>query len=98
MRYCVYIDWYYEDSRCIISHSTPEKENLDGDNLVGHGGNSGYSFDIYDTLEEAIIQSQYNPQMIDFSDLSNDELLEKEDILSKYIWNSETGYQKTNKK
>lgn len=97
-RYCVSIAWDYtcEESfeECSIFKAEPEYEDYDGSNMVSGGGRDGYSFDIYNSLEEAIINAHFNPEYIKFVDLSIEELNEKNKILSKYVWDKVKGLVK----
>ncbi len=62
-RYGRYIDWGFDEDghyeRCSIYPATKEDEEQDGFNFVGHGGNEGADFSIFNSLEEAFYNSQY---------------------------------------
>lgn len=96
MRYCVYNEWSYPQNKdkCIIYLAKKEDECYDGQNMYSRLG--GFDFSIYDSLEEAILNSHYNPKYIEFKDLSDKELTEKDKILEKYIWTCENGYELKN--
>lgn len=92
MKYCVYTFWDYPDmDKCEIYHSTQDLEEYDGFNIAS--SHDGVTFNIYNSLEEAIINSDYNPECIKFTDLSEEEIKEKDNILSKYVWTYENEYQ-----
>lgn len=96
-KYAVYVEWNYaptkEDSfeRCCIYHPNDEALQYDGDNMIGHHGNEGFNFDVYDTLEDAMINSGFNPIHIDFQDIDAKEIT---DVLSHYMWLEDVGYVK----
>lgn len=62
-RYGRYIGWGFNDDghfeECSIYPATKEDEEQDGFNFVGHGGDEGADFGIYNSLEEAFYNSQY---------------------------------------
>lgn len=97
-KYAVYCEWDYcpnawSDTidKCEIYHPTKEALEQIPFDCVGHSGNNGMSFKVYDTLEEAILESGYNPDAIIFT-LFEDEVNLKNDILSKYEWSHDNGY------
>lgn len=99
-RYIVILSWNYrgkpEDhyERCSIEPVTPENEQYDGYGFVSGVNRDGLQIDIYDSLEAAILNSHCNPKAIEFDGLTEDELKEKDEILSKYTWSYEHDYQK----
>ncbi len=89
MEYCVETDWINEDNNiydhCYI-YPNPENDlyrDFDGFNIQDRC--SGYTFDIYSSLEEAIVYSSYNPIYIEFLDFNPEQQEEKDSILEKYI-------------
>lgn len=96
-KYAVYVEWNYapaeKDSfeRCCIYHPEEDVLEFDGDNMVCGSGNSGFNFDVYDTLEDAIIKSGFNATYIDFQDIDAKEIT---DVLSHYMWLEDVGYVK----
>jgi len=90
--FMVYVEWNYEDSKCIVSHAYEEPyEDFD---IIGKGGNEGMSIAFYDTLEEAIINSGYNPKAIIWGDnLTKKEMQLKDKIVDKYVWSYLEGYK-----
>ena len=99
-RYCVYIEWNYRGNeedrfeRCFIYPSNPDYEEMNGANMVGGSGYDGYEFNIYDSLEEAIVNAKFNPKYISYSSMKDKELREKDIILDKYEWNQTKGLVK----
>lgn len=55
---------------------------------------SGIECIVRDSLEETIITANFNPTAIKFVGLTNEELKQKDEILSQYIWSYEHGFQK----
>ena len=97
-RYFVCIEWgFYPDGdcydNCFISYATPENEEYNGFNIIGHGGDEGLEYFIANTLEEVLIQCKYNPGYISF-DLSDEDMKLKDQILNKYMWDKEKGLVK----
>ena len=97
-KYATCIKWghnefgeYYD--KCFISYSTPEVEKYDGFNMVGRGGDDGIEYTVSDTLEEALVTCNYNPNYITF-DISEEDLKLKDQILKKYMWDKEKGLVK----
>lgn len=96
-KYVVYGEWHYAGDEsegfenCIIHPATKESEEYNGMNVIGRGGDEGFTFDIYETLEDAIKNSGFNPESIKFENLSIQDLEMKDLILNKYNWNNETG-------
>lgn len=76
-KFCRFVEWYYGDETreyCSVYHPSDEDFERDGQNVVGAGGNEGFKFDIFGSLEEAIENSTYKVDCwnkIDFSNLSN---------------------------
>jgi hypothetical protein len=94
--YGVFVEWYYgapEESyeHCIISVVDESVLQQDGSNMIGHAGNEGYHFDVYDRLDEAIINANFNPTNIKFEKFSDELLKEAQTIISKYDWDYEKG-------
>lgn len=98
-KYFVYNEWGFhtEDngyySKCILRYATKDDEEYDGYNMIGRGGDEGVEIFITHNLEDAIMQSGYNPDFIQF-ELSNDDMKLKDEILSKYKWDKEKGLVK----
>ena len=93
----VFVEWDYcaepEDcfEACTISLVDEKALEQDGNNLVGRKGNQGYRFNVYGNLEEAIVSAGYSPQHIKFEGLTQEQLEEKDRILSEYDWDCQTG-------
>ena len=81
---------------CIVRYATPDDEEYDGYNMVGRGGDEGFDMFISDSLEDAIINSHFNPDAIQF-ELNDDDMKLKDQILSKYRWDREKGLVKKQK-
>lgn len=101
MKYSTYLSWGVEGADnadydiCVIRPVvSPEQEEADGFNYVSRCGSEGASYDVYDSLEKAIIQSHYNPAKIQFKNFTAEQLGEKDRILSNYFWDNENGYRK----
>lgn len=101
MKYSTYVAWGVAAvdkaayDVCVIRPVTSvEQEEGDGFNYVSRCGSEGASYDVYDSLERAIVQSQYNPTKIQFKGFTADQLQEKEEILNNYFWDNENGHQK----
>lgn len=96
-RYCVHIEWNYTGEeeyrfeRCFIFPSSTGYESMDGANMVGCKGMEGYSFDIYNSLEEAIVNAHFNPKHILFEGMEEAENKEIERVLNIYTWNQFRG-------
>lgn len=89
MKYLVSQNWAYDVEepyeKCSITIATEEDEKWDGYNIISGANRNGMSFDIYDTLEQAIVQAHFNPDGIEFADdIDKNEI---NSILDKYIWN-----------
>lgn len=98
MKYVVFEEWSYVEpfyERCIIRKATKDDEEWDGWNFVSGAGRDGAKFDIYNSLEEAIVKSGYNPEHITFDQSLNKNKITK--ILNKYNWNQEIGLVKKEK-
>lgn len=97
-RYCVYIFWDYTLEEpldvCEIFPSSVEYEQYDGNNFISGTGRDGFEFNIYNTLEEAVVQSHFNPEHIQYSDLTELELLEIDNVLQRYKWDNTKGLVK----
>ena len=94
--YARFIEWDYnlgEDSyeRCFIAPASQEDIDNDGFNFIGGAGSNGAELEVFDTLEKAILSSSFNPFKINYSELSEEELKEKDKVLSKIIWDPEDG-------
>ena len=95
-KYFTYIEYGYhsEDNgyycNCIIRYATPGDEEYDGYNMVGRGGNEGFNMFISNNLEDAIVNAHFNPDAIQF-ELTENNMLLKDEILSKYVWDKEKG-------
>ena len=94
--YVRFIEWDYnlgEDSyeRCFIAPASQEDIDNDGFNFIGGAGSNGAELEVFDTLEKAILSSSFNPFKINYSELSEEELKEKDKILSKIIWDLKDG-------
>ena len=85
-KFAVCIEWNYRGSpeerfeKCTIYPATQEDEERDGDNCITGKGVDGYRFDIYSSLEDAI--------------LTEEETNDKDKMLSSYTWSYEHGLQK----
>lgn len=96
-RYCVQIEWDYSlpieniYEECYIFPSESSYEEIDGSNMISGPGRSGYEFNIYNSLEEAIVNAHFNPDYISFQNMTEIELSEKDNILSKYRWDQNRG-------
>lgn len=93
--HCVYsgpVEERYE--RCIIRPITYEDTEHDGVSFVGGGGNETYDFYIVSGLEEAILSTRFNPEAIEFKNLSKDEITQKDEIIAKYGWDPVKGVYK----
>lgn len=98
MKYGVYVEWSYLEPQyenCSIGIVSKEQEQYDGENMIGHAGMEGYHFDIYSSLEKAIVNSGFNPEHIEFDENINRKNIDK--VLNKYVWTYETGYKKKEK-
>lgn len=93
-RFCVLVVWNYRPSqiveRCTIFPALPEHEADDG---IGYASSSGDGMDfrIFDSLEEAIVQSHFDPFAINFKNLSKADSALKDEILSRCSWTPKGG-------
>ena len=82
--YC-YVEWNYRIDppidRCVIGKIAEENraacEEQDGANFVGGSGLDGMNFDLCDSLEDAILKSNYKLEYIDqveFDHISAEEI------------------------
>ena len=58
---------------------------------IGRGGDEGVEIFLTDALEDAIINSHFNPDAIQFELTNDDDMKLKDEILSKYVWDKEKG-------
>ncbi len=89
------LDGPYE--KCDIGYANQEDEEHDGFNFVGKGGNEGQDFFIVDSLEDAIVNSHFNPYSIKFNELNEEDIILKDEILQKYEWDTYYGLVKKEK-
>lgn len=90
--HCVYdgpIEERYE--KCVIRPTNPEDEVNDGINYVRGAGRETFDFYIVNDLEEAILSTHFNPEVIEFENLSDDEMAQKDKIIAKYDWDPNEG-------
>lgn len=98
-KFFVLIEWNYcgrPDERfehCNISPASRKNKKCAGDNFIGCGGDQGMDCFISDSLEEAIINSNYNPFAIKFYGLKKHEKKEKDDFLTRCSWSYSSGLQ-----
>ena len=97
--YVRFIEWDYnlgEDSyeRCFIAPASQEDIDNDGFNFIGGAGSNGAELEVFDTLEKAILSSSFNPFKADYSELSKEEIDERDRILSTIKWDSKKGIVK----
>lgn len=78
--------WY---EKCYIFPSSPDYEEMDGANMLGR--NDGFEFNIYNSLEEAIVNAHFNPKHILFEGMEEAENKEIERVLNIYTWNQVSG-------
>lgn len=88
-KYYVYSTWNYHNLQepkeyCRIGY--PEEDSLEYDGYNLYGSKDGFTFDIYDTLEEAIIKSEFNPTHIVYE-------LDEEDKLRIFKILEKLGYK-----
>ena len=83
------MDGPYES--CSISYATKEDEEVDGWNFVCRGGNEGEDYFIANLLEEALVNSHFNPYFIKFYELDEEDLALKDEILKAYKWDKVKG-------
>lgn len=81
--------------RCSISPLPSELKDYKGDGSMN--SYSGFDCFVRDSLEEAIVTAHFNPEAIKFSGLNEEELKQKDEILSRYTWSYEHGLQKKSK-
>ena len=99
-KFAVCIEWNYRGSpeerleKCTIYPATQEDEERDGDNCITGKGVDGYRFDIYSSLEDAILNAGFNPFHIQYEGLTEEETNDKDKMLSSYTWSYEHGLQK----
>lgn len=75
-----------------------EDEENDGVNYVRGAGRETFDFYIANDLEEAILSTHFNPEAIEFENLSKDEAARKDEIIAKYGWDPVNGvYKKEDK-
>lgn len=90
--HCVYsgpVEERYE--KCIIRPTTYDDIEHDGMNFVSGAGRETYDFYIVNGLEEAILSTHFNPAAIEFRDLNEDEITQKDEIIAKYGWDPARG-------
>ena len=93
--HCVYdgpVEERYE--KCIIRPTDPEDERNDGVNYVRGAGRETFDFYIVNDLEEAILSTHFNTEVIEFENLSEDEIARKDEIIAKYGWDPVSGVYK----
>jgi len=101
-QFTVLVEWCYTNNpktsieHCYIWPTRKNDYQYDGENYVGHHGNEGMSFSIYDSLETAIVHAQYNPKHIIFQKLNRLERRKKKEILNSYSWDNYKGLIKNN--
>lgn len=99
-RFAVYVKWNYRGTpeqqfeHCVIAPATPTDEERDGDNCITGRGVDGYEFSVHNSLTEAIFNAGFNPFKITFEGLTDEEIKEKEQLLSQYTWSYKHGLQK----
>lgn len=99
-KFSVFVEWNYRGApeeqfeHCYIAPATPEDEERDGDNCITGKGVDGYELSVHTSLREAILNANYNPFKIQFDGLTEDEIKEKDELLSNYTWTYEHGLQK----
>lgn len=105
MKYAITIHCVYEGpveeryEKCMIRPADLEDEKHDGVNFVSGAGRETFDFYIANDLEEAILSTHFNPEAIEFEDLSDDETVRKDEIIAKYGWDPVKGvYKKEDKK
>lgn len=97
--FAVLVEWQYSDSigdsleRCIISPARDEDSLTDSFQYTGTPGYEGSYLYIAPSLKEAILQSDCNPFEIEFCNLSESDLREKDKLLSMCSWSPELGIQ-----
>lgn len=97
-RYSVTTLWNYRGTpqeqyeRCIIAPLAEDKQDYEGDSSMN--SYSGIECFVRYSLEEAIVTANFNPSAIEFSGLTEEELKQKDEILSHYTWSYEHGLQK----
>ena len=100
MKYSVLNEWNYKgekpQERCQIERATKDMVEYDGFNLCGK--EDGVAFDIYDDLEAAIVNAQFNPAKIEYIDFTEEENKEVNNILKKYEWSDYFGLVKRGEK
>ncbi len=77
-----------------VDTNNPDEIENDGYNYVSGGGRDGYRCNIYDTPTDAFLNAGFNPKYINFTDLTEEETSEKDNLLSQYTWSYEGGLQK----
>lgn len=90
--HCVYsgpVEERYE--RCIIRPTTYEDAEHDDISFVSDAGNETYDLYIMNGLEEAILSTHFNPEAIEFKNLSKEEIAQKDEIIAKYGWDPVMG-------
>lgn len=98
MKYIAITVWNYRGTlkeqyeHCTIAPLTDEEKDYEGDSSIN--SYSGIECLVCDSLEEAIITSNFNPTAIKFSGFTDEELKQKDEILSHYAWSYENGFQK----
>lgn len=97
MKYAVIIDCVYEGpveeryEKCIIRPADSEDERSDDVNFVSGAGRETFDFYVVNDLEEAILSTHFNPEAIEFKNLSKDEIAQKDEIIAKYGWDPAKG-------
>ena len=99
-KFSLLVEWNYRGEpseqfeHCIIAPATPEDEEHDGENYITGKGVDGFKFSIYDSLAEAILSAHFNPFSIEYNELTDEELKQKDELLSHYTWSYKHWLQK----
>ena len=94
VKYLVYTKIAPPKAQCKIEMAQEEDYALDGFCQPYPDNRGGYSFHIYNTLEEALLKSGFALEAIDTSALNEEQVKELKRIAAIYIWIPARGYLK----
>mgnify|MGYP003327763316 CR=1 FL=1 len=87
-KYCVLKAWGIHGNSCIIKPADNYYLARDNWKLTTSAGKCGTEIHIYDTLEDAIINANYDPNKRIFNNLNAFEMAKKDVFLSRCTWDS----------
>lgn len=97
-KFAVYVEWNYccenPYDKCLLYPATEHDEEYDGWNFISGAGRDGADLNVYPNLLDAIINAHFNPFKIEYKDLTEEEIKEKDNYLKTITWDSNIGIKK----